>query len=147
MTQPHPQRCYEIREDELIDVFAFLHDAPDFIQEIEGDIREHPCVTHTPAAPATDETEIVKAITDAFDRGYAVAMADIEGMGKEKERDCIKRIKAGRERVLDEFLGKLIYFFEEEAEGMLRGLPLFSEVDALSPKQVMQWIQSLRGGD
>jgi hypothetical protein len=54
--------------------------------------------------------------------------------------------KAEREKVLDEFVGKLIYFFEEEAEGMLRGLPLFSEVDALSPKQVMQWIESLRGG-
>ena len=70
---------------------------------------------------------------NGFDDGFAGA-----------EMKYKEAAKASREQVLDELVGKLIYFFEEEAEGMLRGLPLFSEVDALSPKQVMQWIESLR---
>jgi len=45
---------------------------------------------------------------------------------------------------LDALTGKMINYFENEADGYLRGLPLFSDVDAISPKRVMQWIQYLR---
>ena len=58
---PQKKQCFEIREDELVDIFAFLHDAPDFIQEIEGDIRKHICASHS---SAQSEREIREKVLD-----------------------------------------------------------------------------------
>ena len=133
MTQPHPQPEYRECDGDCLSCNKDVY--------ISCERRLNPgSYTHTPAAPATDETEIVKAITDAFDRGYAVAMADIEDMGKEKERDCIKRIKAEREQVLPIFISKAYTRIETVApmDGIHNGWVLLADVK--------ECLDSLRGG-
>jgi hypothetical protein len=49
-----------------------------------------------------------------------------------------------REKVLNELVGNLINYFENEVDGCLRGLPLFSDVEAISPHRLMIWIEELR---
>lgn len=150
-TQPNPNELLSITREELERCCSQMSAAGYKVSAnyVEAMVlsRSRP---HTPAAPAP-EPGLSKlcfgTITLACEE--CRACNEIETCTqKQKYLDYDKQQarKDEREHVLNEFVGKLIYFFEEEAEGMLRGLPLFSEVDALSPKQVMQWIESLRGG-
>lgn len=107
--QPHPQRCTHEQVCKEYREWYEIATKVDSVCPYTNDCPHHRIrATHTsPPAQAFNEEDVVKEIGDAFDRGYAVAMGDIEDMGREKEKDCLKRIKVAREQVLDEIESRL----------------------------------------
>lgn len=133
MTQPaaqHPQ-VYIITEQQLEELWTQCESR--YFDEMRDNIRSRPI------PPSQTPCEGCRFVSPEYFRptgcvGVCAVMPE-----RLKEHNT-----AIRDKALDDLVSELKEYLEFCADGAFRGLPLTSEVEAISPAQFMEWIRSLR---